>query len=161
MSVLARAEVTQLVTRHTLLVTDEGAGGLPAVDSPELVLYGSGSLALLCAGSEMGATVTVERHDAAPTSSQGLGWELASEGSFDLPNGNLALSDLEGLLEWFPDLGLYAGRWQIRVHVTGRAEAALLEDQILAEAEASYDSTELDLSPAEIGPEKWLIQLWR
>jgi hypothetical protein len=46
------------------------------------------------------------------------------------------------------------------VHVTGRAEVALLEDQFLAEAEASYDSTELDLSPAEIGLEKWLIQLW-
>jgi hypothetical protein len=46
------------------------------------------------------------------------------------------------------------------VQVTGRADAALLEDQILAEAEASYDSTELDLSPVEIGPEKWLIQLW-
>jgi hypothetical protein len=161
MSVLASAEVTQLVTRHTLLLTAEGAGGLPVADSPELVLFGPGSLALVCAGSEMGATVTIERHDAAPTSPQELEWELASERSFDLPTGDLALGDLEGLLEWFPDLGLYAGRWQIRVHVTGRAEAALLEDQILAEAEASYDSPELDVSPAEIGPEKWLIQLWR
>jgi hypothetical protein len=161
MSVLASAEVTQLVTRHMLLVTDEGAGGLPAVDSAELILFGPGSLALVCAGSEMGGTVTIERHDAAPTGPQGPEWQLASEGSFDLPTGNLALSDLEGPLEWFPDLGLYADRWQIRVHVTGRAAAALLEDQILAEAEASYDSTELDLSPAEIGPEKWLIQLWR
>jgi len=33
MSVLASAEVSQFVTRHMLLVTDEGAGGLPAVDS--------------------------------------------------------------------------------------------------------------------------------
>ena len=161
MSVLASAEVTQLVTRHTLLVTDEGAGGLPAMDSSELVLFGPGSLALICAGSEMGATVTIERHHAAPTSPQGPGWELATEGSFDLPTGNLALGDIEGLLEQFPDLGLYAGRWQIRVQVTGRAVAALLEDQILAEADASYDSTEVDLSPTEIGPEKWLIQLWR
>ena len=78
MSVLASAAVSQLVTRHMLHVTAEGAGGLPAVDSPELVLFGSGSLALICAGSEMGGTVTVERHDAAPTSPQGLRWELAS-----------------------------------------------------------------------------------
>ena len=160
MSVLASAQVSQFVTRHMLLVTDAGSGGFPAVDSPELVLFGPGSLALRCEGSEMGATVTIERHDAAPANPQGPEWDLASEGSFDLPTGNVALGDLEGLLEWFPDLGLYAGRWQIRVQVTGRADAALLEDQILAEAEASYDSTELDLSPVEIGPEKWLIQLW-
>jgi len=130
------------------------------VDSPELVLFGSGSLALRCGGSEMDATVTIERHDTSPANHQGPEWELASEGSLDLPTGNLALGNIEGLLERFPDLGLYAGRWQIRQHVSGRADAALLEDQLLEEAEASYDTIGLDLSPAEIGPEKWLIRLW-
>jgi hypothetical protein len=105
MSVLASAEVTQLVTRHLLLVTDSGSGGFAVVDSPELVPLGPGSLALRCAGSEMGATVTIEPHDSAPTSPQGPEWGLASEGSFDLPTGNLALGDLEGFSSGSPTWG--------------------------------------------------------
>jgi hypothetical protein len=160
MAVLASAQVTQLVTRHLLLITDAGAGGLPDVEGPELVLVGPGSLALRCAGSESGAAVTIERHDTPPARPPGLEWDLASEGSFDLPTGNLALGNLEGSLDWFPNLGFHAGRWHMRVHVTGRAEAVALEDKFLEEAEASYDTIAVDLSPLEIGPEHWLVQLW-
>jgi hypothetical protein len=160
MALEARAQATQLVTRHMLLVTDAEAGGLPEVESSELVVFGPGSLALRCAGSEIGAAVTIERHDTAPASPQGLEWGLASEGNFDLPTGNLALGNHEGLLERFPNLGLHAGRWHIRVHVTGRANAAVLEDKVLEEAEATYDTIAVDLSPVEIGPEHWPVELW-
>ena len=160
MAVLASAQVTQLVTRHTLLVTDAGAGGLPDMQGPGLVLFGPGSFALICAGSESGAAVTIERHDTPPASPPGLQWDLASEGSFDLPTGNLALGNLEGSLERFPNLGFHTGRWHMRVHVTRRDEAAVLEDTFLEEAVASYDTIAVDLSPLEIGPEHWLVQLW-
>jgi hypothetical protein len=160
MAVLASAQVTQLVTRHMLVVTDAGAGGLPDVQSSQLVLFAPGSFALRCAGNESSAAVTIERHDTPPARPPGLEWDLASEGSFDLPTGNLALGNLEGSLDRFPNLGFHAGRWHMRVHVTGRAEAAVLEDKFLEEAEASYDTISVDRSPVEIGPEHWLVQLW-
>lgn len=161
MTVIADARVTLVVSRHLLLFMDDQAGGIPAFEDSQLVGVGSGALSLLCAASDMGATVILERHDAAPSVRPGSEWNLASEGDLELPTGNVLVANLEGDLERLPKLGLSSGRWQFRVHVAGRDEAVDLEDQLIEEIGATFDSgIGYDDSAFVTGPEKWLVQLW-
>lgn len=148
MAVMARAKRRQLVTRNVLFVVCEGMprGVLPG---PQGVRFGEGCLALSCEGSELTASVDLERHDVEP-GMPGAPWRVAVQGSWQLTSGHLGVDDLEGLLEWFPDLGLVAGIWNARVSTCGGQAAADLEDRLLEEEAEDWPD----------GPERFLVQLW-
>lgn len=154
MSVVATAEQRQLVTRHVLYVTSERLPRLVPLEGEDVVAAGPGCLALRCAGSEMTASVTVERHATAPDP-PAEPWRACQQLDWQLPSGTLGLSNLEGLVEWFPDLGLKAGLWQVRVCVTGSEAAHTLEDVMYD------DAGELVVEDDMVSPERWLVLLWK
>ena len=153
MGVVAAAEVRQTSTRHYLFVVAEGAAGLPDLRPDSHVTIAVGALALDSAGSDMGVLVSVERHDAPPAAAQ-ASWECVVDMTWQLPSGRLGVGNVEGLLEWIPDLGLRAGSWHARVLVTGRDEAAALEQELLERLARDEDFE------TPLGPGRWLVQLW-
>jgi hypothetical protein len=132
MAAVASTEMRQLVTRHILFVISEGVPRLALDD-----------------GREMTATVRLERHTSEPAL-VGPPWRHTGRGIWDLTSGHLAVTDIEGLLDWLSDVGLHAGPWNAQVSSTGGIEASALEDRILEED--PIDVTD--------GPEEFLVQLW-
>ncbi|MDQ4098703.1 MAG: hypothetical protein M3144_12655, partial [Actinomycetota bacterium] len=153
MSVVAAAEQRQLVTRHVLYITSEGMARLVPLEGEDVVAVGPGCLRLRCAGSEMTASVRLERRDSAPDA-PAEPWRVCQQAEWQLPSGRLALSNLEGLVAWFPDLGLDAGSWHVRVSVTGSEAANTLEDAMYE------DAGELVVEDDMVSAERWLVQLW-
>lgn len=148
MAAVASTEMRQLVTRHILFVISEGVPRL-ALDDGREVTFAEGCLVLRCQGSEMTATVRLERHTSEPAL-VGPPWRHTGRGIWDLTSGHLAVTDIEGLLDWLSDVGLHAGPWNAQVSSTGGIEASALEDRILEED--PIDVTD--------GPEQFLVQLW-
>jgi hypothetical protein len=146
MAVMTRTQQRQLVTRNMLLVVCEG---MPrgVVPGPQAVTFGEGCMGLRCQGSEMTASVDLERHDVEPDMT-GEPWQVAAEGLWTLTSGHLGVNDLEGLLDWFPDVRL--GAWNTRVSTCGGQEAADLEDRLFEEESEEWTD----------GPERFLVQLW-
>jgi hypothetical protein len=156
MGAKAAATLSRLVTRHVLFMTTEGLSSLAPLGGGA-VAFSKGCLALRCRGSEMLATVTVERHEGRPDESAAP-WAVVVTGSWELTSGHLALTDIDGLLEWFPELGLAAGRWNVRVSTAGGDDAEQLEDGLL---ERLDDPGSQDDGDVLEGPERWLVQFWR
>ena len=153
MGMVAAAEVRQTSTRHYLHVSAEGAAGLPEVQRGALVSVAEGALALSSSGSDMGVLVGLERHDTAPPAPPPP-WQTVIDTTWDLTSGRLGVANVEGLLEWAPDLGLSPGRWNVRVLVTGQAAAAALEEELLERLARDEDFD------TPLGPERWRVQLW-
>lgn len=149
MSVLAGAELRQLVTRNILNVVSKGVPRLVLPDRQSQAAFGDGCLTLSCRGSEMTATVRVERHDDEPAP-PGSPWQPAGHGRWHLTSGHLGVGNIEGLLDWLPDLGLHTGAWNALVSTCHGEAASDLEEQIL-------DEEPTDLTD---GPEQFLVQLW-
>lgn len=148
MAAVASAELRQLVTRHILFVISEGLPRL-ALDDGREVTFAEGCLVLRCQGSEMTATVRLERHTGEPVP-VGPPWRHAGRGTWNLTSGHLAVTDVEGLLDWLPDVGLHAGPWNARVSSRGGTKASALEDRVL-------EDEPIDVTD---GPEQFLVQLW-
>lgn len=148
MGAVVGAELRQTGTRHTLAVVSEGVPGL-APSGGERVTFADGCLVLICEGSELTVNVRLERHDGEPDPVEPP-WRPAGEGRWHLTSGHLAVINLEGQLDWLPDLGLHAGTWNARVSSTGGDEAAALEDRFLEEDDTDWPD----------GPEQFLVQLW-
>lgn len=148
---LAEAELRQLVTRNVLTVVSEGVPRLvtPSVDEPA---FGDGCLALPCGGGELTATVRLERHDSEPDPPPAP-WQPLGQGRWHLTSGHVGVGNIEGLLDWLPDLGLAAGTWNARVSTSGREEADALQEQLL-------DDESIDVADWPDGPERFLVQLW-
>ena len=153
MGLVAAAEVRQTSTRHYLHVSAEGAPGLPEPQRGALVVVSQGGLALSTSGSDMGVLVGLERHDTAPRAAAPP-WETAIDTTWDLTSGRLGVGNVEGLLEWAPNLGLSPGPWHVRVLVTGQAAAAALEEELLERLARDEDFD------TPLGPERWRVQLW-
>lgn len=151
MTLGATAQTRQLVTRHILFVECEGIRGLPALGTSD-VAVAHGAIAMACAGSEMTAAVILERHDGPPTPS-GDPWRVRHEGTWSVPSGLVGVANLEGLLEWLPDVGLSPGPWQLRVSSAGSREAEELEDAMCEDEDA-------EVTEMVEGPERWLVQVW-
>lgn len=101
----------------------------------------------------MTAAVTLERHDGPPAPPQGP-WSVRGEALWFLPSGRVGVVDLEGPLEWLPDIGLSSGSWQLRVSSAGSQEAEELEDNM-------YEDEDAEVAEMVDGPERWLVQVWR
>ena len=155
MTVAATKKTRGWVTRHALLLTSEGAVDLlwPS-GGPATAAARRGCLAMACGGSDMFATVTVERHTEHP-GAPSPGWVVALEGQWQLTSGALALSNPDGMLEWLPDLGLAVGSWHVRALNAGAGAAGDLEDQDIANQAAGIEPDE-----SLAGPERWTVQLW-
>lgn len=100
MAVLARARQHQLVTRHVLFVVCEG---MPrgVVPGPQAVTFGEGCLGLTCQGSEMTASVDLERHDVEPEMA-GVPLQVAAEGSWTSTSGTWGSTTSRGCWTGFP-----------------------------------------------------------
>ena len=153
MATVASDEVTMTATRHFLHVTDEGAPGVPSLTPGSLATVATGSIALACAGGDLGTLVRLEHHDE-PPSDPTTPWQLAAQSSWKLTAGHLGVGNLEGLLQRTRGLGLSPGVWQVRVLVTGQPEAAALEDEVLDRLARDEDFDTPN------GPERWLVQVW-
>lgn len=149
MTVLAGAELRQLVTRNILNVVSEGVPRLVLPDRESQAAFGDGCLTLSCRGSEMTATVRVERHTGEP-GAPGSPWQPAARGQWHLTSGRLGVGNIEGLLDWLPDLDLHAGVWNVLVSTSYGEAASELEEHIM------------DEEPTDVtdGPEQFLVQLW-
>ena len=150
MAAAAAAQERPLVTRHVLCVISEGLPRMAVLGAGD-VSFGPGCLALRCQDSEMTAGVDVERHQTDPGTPTSP-WQVVAEGPWQLTSGHLAVTNIEGLLEWLPGLGLGPGTWNTRVSTFGGQQAADLEDRLLDDDEAVEEPSD--------GPERWLVQLW-
>jgi hypothetical protein len=152
MTLVASAQKRQLVTRHILFVQCEGVRQLPPLGEHD-VAVADGGIALRCAGSEMTATVTVERHDGPPAAPPAP-WRVREEAPWPLSSGRVGVTDLDGGPEWLPDVGLSPGVWQVRVSSAGSEKAEELED-------AMYEDEDAEITQMIDGPERWLVQVWQ
>lgn len=148
---LAEAGLRQLVTRNVLTVVSEGVPRL-VTPATQQASFADGCLALPCEGGELTATVRLERHDSEPDAPSAP-WQPLGQGRWPLTSGRVGVGNTEGLLDWFPDLGLDARTWNARVSTSGGEEAKALQEELL-------DGESLDVADWPDGPERFLVQLW-
>ncbi|MFE6127014.1 hypothetical protein ACFQ6Q_01875 [Streptomyces sp. NPDC056437] len=104
-----------------------------------------GRLDITSGGHTHTATVTVEVWDAAPPAMDPAGWDEQAEADLTSSSGQLAVWSMHtGRMDDVITLAESGGSWRVRVHCTGRAEAAALSEG---------DGT-------GVGVESYLIQFW-